>query len=263
MPQSHPLESQLALLAAGDLPFWQKLQLGLHLRGCPACRQTVASFAAARRSLASLQSQPLEQQLPHHIRWEDLAAEMQANIRLGLEASQAIAAFDHPSPLADPNQAAQDSRRPSSFHNTPSHNTSSKSNSPLSEDPLAFEIDELTRNYQKQQRARERFLNLRAASIVAGLCLVFGALWWYGVTVPRLERERLAAAKAPVVVEAGSGLVVSHRAGTRLELKAPSNQASFVTVSTGGSADTPYATVGTQYVDQETGQVTITNVYTD
>lgn len=87
----HPEIADLALYSSGDLPLWSKWKTGRHVRQCPTCSAEVATF----RQLAS---EPIAEHAVPEINWEPLAAEMRANIRLGLEASEAIAAYRRPTP---------------------------------------------------------------------------------------------------------------------------------------------------------------------
>ena len=76
----HPTTAQLALLAGGDLSPWSRLLLRRHVRGCESCQEQLRGFESASRQLKDA---ALE--LPAHFDWDQLAAEMKANIRLGLE----------------------------------------------------------------------------------------------------------------------------------------------------------------------------------
>jgi len=80
---THPQETQLALYASGDLPWWASLRLRSHLSGCAHCRAELNAFASSRKALrdASLE-------FPPELHWGKLAAEMKANIRLGLAAGE-------------------------------------------------------------------------------------------------------------------------------------------------------------------------------
>ncbi|MBI3470768.1 MAG: hypothetical protein HY013_05375 [Candidatus Solibacter usitatus] len=80
----HPEERILALQAGGDLGFWTAFRVRLHVRGCEECRGRLAEFSKVRRALAGWD----EVTVPE---WERLAAEMKANVRLGLEAGECVA----------------------------------------------------------------------------------------------------------------------------------------------------------------------------
>ncbi|MEJ5368111.1 MAG: hypothetical protein WHT08_07330 [Bryobacteraceae bacterium] len=82
--RNHPDARDLALHAGGDLPWARRLAVAWHLRRCGACQRELQGF---RDALAALRSGA---GLPPGVDWESLAAEMQANIRLGLAAGEAI-----------------------------------------------------------------------------------------------------------------------------------------------------------------------------
>lgn len=82
----HPSETDLALLAGGDLGWVERWQIGRHLKGCDSCRNTFAGLQNASQELASEMSE-----LPAGLRWERLATEMSANIRVGIEAGECVA----------------------------------------------------------------------------------------------------------------------------------------------------------------------------
>lgn len=89
---THPAQNRLALHAGNDLGWIERLRVGMHLRGCAECSARVHEFTALRAQLGSAPSE-----LPDSIdevEWSTLAAEMQANIRLGLEAGQIVSRPD-------------------------------------------------------------------------------------------------------------------------------------------------------------------------
>lgn len=79
----HPNEAQLALYAGGDLGWWARQQVELHLRSCGPCQQDVTEFSS-QRALMNYVGPDVE------LNWNNLAAEMKANIRLGLEAGSCV-----------------------------------------------------------------------------------------------------------------------------------------------------------------------------
>jgi hypothetical protein len=83
---THPLQSDLALYSTGDLPPWRRPLLHMHLAGCDACRSWVAAFDSDRESIRRL-----AMEIPQGVNWDRLAAEMSANVRLGLEAGECVA----------------------------------------------------------------------------------------------------------------------------------------------------------------------------
>lgn len=78
----HPDENGLALLAGGETGRIHRFFLERHLRNCENCQDKVAAFHDLRGQLA-------EAELPD-VNWNFLAAEMRANIRLGLEAGACV-----------------------------------------------------------------------------------------------------------------------------------------------------------------------------
>jgi hypothetical protein len=85
----HPDEATLALHAGGDLGFWAQWRLKRHLSRCEQCRDEVAAFAAVREVVPELAEMP-------EIQWNRVAAEMRANIRLGLAAGECVRAGEPP-----------------------------------------------------------------------------------------------------------------------------------------------------------------------
>jgi hypothetical protein len=83
---THPLQSDLALYSTDDLPLWRWPIVRLHLAGCDGCRSWVAAFDSDRESIRRLAAQ-----MPVGVNWDRLAAEMSANVRVGLEAGECVA----------------------------------------------------------------------------------------------------------------------------------------------------------------------------
>jgi len=79
----HPSERALALHAGGDLGPLARWRCERHLKRCQACRGELAALRDTRRIVAELSDMP---QVP----WSRLAAEMEANIRLGLAAGECV-----------------------------------------------------------------------------------------------------------------------------------------------------------------------------
>jgi hypothetical protein len=79
---THPDETELALLAGGDCGRVAGFFLARHVRGCRECAAKVARFEMLREELAEMPVPELD--------WNSLAAEMKANIRLGLEAGECV-----------------------------------------------------------------------------------------------------------------------------------------------------------------------------
>jgi hypothetical protein len=88
----HPNEESLALFAGHDLHFLNEWRIARHVARCEECRGTVEAFASLRSETAGLG------ELPADIAWNRLAAEMKANIRLGLAAGECVSG---PEPLSE------------------------------------------------------------------------------------------------------------------------------------------------------------------
>ena len=82
----HVAGADLALFISGDLNFWRKVQVRLHLRGCEPCRMLAEVFRSDQAQLHSVISE-----MPEGVDWDRLAAEMTANIRVGLAAGECVA----------------------------------------------------------------------------------------------------------------------------------------------------------------------------
>src|ERR1700686_845986 len=82
---THPNQATLALHAGGDLGLWARWNTQRHLSNCDLCRDEVAAFAGVREILPDLAEIP-------EVPWNRLAAEMRANIRLGLAAGECVRA---------------------------------------------------------------------------------------------------------------------------------------------------------------------------
>lgn len=81
----HVAETQLALFITGDLPLWQSLGVRYHLGHCETCQARMETYRADRQRF-----QAHANQLPPGLDWDRLAAEMTANIHLGLEAGECV-----------------------------------------------------------------------------------------------------------------------------------------------------------------------------
>jgi hypothetical protein len=81
---THPAENDLALLAGGDIGPVQRFLLNRHVENCADCQVKLTGYSALRSELA-------DSELPD-LNWNFLAADMRANIRLGLEAGACVRA---------------------------------------------------------------------------------------------------------------------------------------------------------------------------
>jgi anti-sigma factor RsiW len=85
----HPNQATLALHAGGDLGPFRRWITARHLAHCAPCRHEVARYDEVREVLPDLAELP-------EIAWNRLAAEIKANIRLGLEAGECVRAAEMP-----------------------------------------------------------------------------------------------------------------------------------------------------------------------
>ena len=85
----HPSQETLALHAGGDLGWLVRWQTKRHLSTCDNCRDEVAAFSDVREVLPELNQMP-------DVPWTRIAAEMRANIHLGLSAGECVRVGDAP-----------------------------------------------------------------------------------------------------------------------------------------------------------------------
>jgi len=85
----HPSEATLALHAGGDLGWIARWRVERHLTQCDECRQELTAFENVRSIAADLGEIP-------EVPWNRLAAEMRANIRLGLAAGECVRSAEAP-----------------------------------------------------------------------------------------------------------------------------------------------------------------------
>jgi len=186
----HPGEQQLALYSSGDLNFVNSLRVQWHLRTCARCSQQVESIAAVT---SALRSHTIE--MPRGVEWDRLAAEMTANIHLGLEAGECVG-------------------------------------------PVRL--------------ARPERIGWRASLVMAGMTIVLVGAWFLN---PPRHTEKLAQ-RSPIEIGTMPGGIEMKGNGSALMLLHTRGQQTPIIVSTPGS-------LRARFVDQDTGQVTINNVYSD
>jgi len=90
----HFSENDLALFVTGDLSRWRGAVVRFHISGCERCRHVVEEFRADRERVRHIASE-----LPATLDWDRLAAEMTANIHLGLSAGECVAPRRRKSPV--------------------------------------------------------------------------------------------------------------------------------------------------------------------
>jgi len=204
----HVMETDLALYAAGDLPVWRGAVVKFHVRGCAECRALVEALRVDRQELRR-SADDMPAGLSKDFDWDQLAAEMTANIRVGLAAGECV---------------------------TP----------------------------------RERKItsvSWRPMAIAAGLVVLLAGAWW--LNIPRTDTETIGRAlrniatgkrggtpqeeRDPVVGASSAGVVLVENGG-QIRIDQGGLEPVMYSVSTQGSASA-------RYVDQDTGQVTITATY--
>jgi hypothetical protein len=82
----HVAESDLALFASGDLGIGKYASVCLHTARCEACRARADAYRVSRKNLKQDAAE-----LPAGVNWDRLAAEMTANVRVGLAAGECVA----------------------------------------------------------------------------------------------------------------------------------------------------------------------------
>ena len=85
----HPNQASLALFAGGDLGFFARWRTQRHVARCTRCEEEAAAFGAMREIVTDLSEIP-------EIPWNRVAAEMKANIRLGLAAGECVRTSETP-----------------------------------------------------------------------------------------------------------------------------------------------------------------------
>jgi hypothetical protein len=209
----HVMETELALYAAGDLPFGRGALVRLHVRRCDECRGLVEALRADREELRR-SADDMPANLSTNFDWDQLAAEMTANIRVGLAAGECV---------------------------TP-------------------------------RERKVAVISWRPMAIAAGLVVVLAGAWW--LNIPRTDTETIGRAlrnmatgergnptqvnaaqeeRDPVVGASSSGVELVENGG-RMGIAQGGLEPVMFSVSTQGSASA-------RYVDQDTGQVTITAAY--
>ena len=82
----HIGETELALFVSGDLNLLRRAEVRLHMNSCEDCRGRVEAYRLDRDRLKQQADE-----MPPGVDWDRLAAEMTANIRVGLAAGECVA----------------------------------------------------------------------------------------------------------------------------------------------------------------------------
>lgn len=80
---NHPTDATLALYAGNDLGWLVRRRTERHVACCPRCREEVDAYSDLTAELPALAEMP-------GVPWNRLAADMKANIRLGLAAGECV-----------------------------------------------------------------------------------------------------------------------------------------------------------------------------
>ncbi|MGH9645686.1 MAG: hypothetical protein ACRD4E_02615, partial [Bryobacteraceae bacterium] len=180
------------------------LRVRLHVRRCEECHSLLEALRTDRQELRRSADD-----MPSGLDWDQLAAEMTANIRVGLAAGECVTP-------REPKAAA---------------------------------------------------MSWRPGAIAAGLVVLLAGAWW--LNIPRTDTEAIGRAlrdmatggrlnatqeeRGPVVGASSAGVVLVENGG-RMGMDQGGLEPVMYSVSTQGSASA-------RYVDQDTGQVTITATY--
>lgn len=203
--RSHPSARRLALLAGGELGWWERFRATRHTSGCAACRAELDALRETRMELADLACE-----LPGAVQWDHLAAEMRANIRLGLEAGEIVA------PVGAPRAPAPDSE-------------------------VEFE------GYGSF---------FRPIAVMASVAIFLYCATWMLST----RTKRPGPVASVTVGTTGDGIELKNGA-TAMTLFHHGGKPVAVEISSGGRERA--ASLRAQYVDEDTGEVTIHHVYSE
>src|SRR5579875_1732953 len=192
---AHPAETDLALYVSRDLPLWRRIRVGWHVSRCRWCRQMAEIYRGVRIRLRETASE-----MPAGVNWNQLAAEMTANIRVGLAAGECVA----------------------------------------------------------PRKRRTAALGWRPAAAMAALAALLICAWVLNMpssATQELGRGAAAREGRGLVVElSSSGIELRENGSTVLGVSRDQARLVGVSASVEGSASA-------RYVDDDTGQMTITSVY--
>src|SRR4051812_7101444 len=85
MKTLHATETQLALFQTGELGLVERLRVRWHVNSCDRCSNELAAFEETRSMMEAT-----AEELPPGFDWARVAAEMSANIHLGVEAGECV-----------------------------------------------------------------------------------------------------------------------------------------------------------------------------
>ena len=82
----HIGESDVAMYVSGDIALWRRVLVRFHARGCDRCSRRIEAYRTDRERVRVVAGE-----MPEGLDWDRLAAEMTANIRVGLAAGECVA----------------------------------------------------------------------------------------------------------------------------------------------------------------------------
>ncbi len=235
----HPEAQELALYVSRDLSAWRNFAVGRHVSVCPSCRREVALLGNAASAFAT----EVELIPGGSAGWDRLAAEMRANIRLGLEAGECVG-----DSLLPDAEFIEEAPHPVSWY--------------AGWNPARWwNISRLGEWLHLDATA------MRVASAGAAVVLVSAGIWWWqhGERNDYFTVDSLTPAASVMTAQDGGevvfktvsdGLVVERSGGRSLTLAHTGHAATALTVSLNGS-------MTARYVDDDTNQVTIHHVYAE
>jgi len=191
---------QLALYSGGELSWWSRWAAGRHIRSCEACSGELRAFSEARQDLRQR-----AEGLPEGLNWNRLAAEMKANIHLGLEAGEIAAG--------------------------------------------RMSVAERSDDFADEPAYRAFFKPMAALASVA--VFLYGATW----VLSNGPKDREVISAQVLLTTTADGIEYQGNGSALTLLQAGAKPVSLKVGAGSG--------LRAQYVDEETGQVTINHVYTD
>jgi hypothetical protein len=228
----HPEAQELALFVSRDLSVWRNFAVRRHVAACAHCRREAVLLGNASSAFAS----EVDAIPGGAAAWDRLAAEMRANIRLGLEAGECVGE----AMVSEPEEAA----RPVGWY--AGWNPGRRWNSSRMGEWLHLDATWM-----------------RVVTAGAAVVLVSTGIWWWQRGENSAMTEYPAAVASldsrdgeVVFKTVADGLVVERSGGRSLTLAHTGRAATALTVSLTGS-------MTAKYVDDDTGQVTIHHVYAE
>lgn len=226
---SHIAEADLALFISGDVSMWTYVKVNLHVAHCEACRARIEVYRLSRQRLKQAAAE-----MPEGADWDRLATEMTANIRVGLAAGRCVA----------PRRGKLD-WKPASNYFSPSHGRPAHAWKAIAvwAGVTAGAVALLSAAF---------LLNL-PASDANSLARSWHALVQGNARANSARPAPGIEDRGPVVEASANGVELREN-GVVVSLPQAPTRPLAITVSAPGSASA-------RYVDDDTGQMTISSVY--